>query len=100
MLGRPHILMIRLMLYRALPHRRGEGGAGNVTSPKRELERQLRSLRHLTISDLLAALALQHHSPERAAALLKAAGSPALTPEQFLRARTRIRTRRSPPNPA
>jgi hypothetical protein len=42
------------------PAPEGGGGAGNVTSPKQQLERQLRSLPHPRISDLLAALALQH----------------------------------------
>src|ERR1700751_1644827 len=47
MLGTAHIAMIRLMLYRALPHREGGGGPGNVTQPRAELRRQLRAIRNV-----------------------------------------------------
>jgi hypothetical protein len=40
--------MIRLGLYRSLPHREGGGGTGNVTDAKQELRRQLRFVRRNT----------------------------------------------------
>ena len=46
MLRTPHILYIRLLLYRALPHRRGEGDTGHITNPRHELRRQLRCIRN------------------------------------------------------
>jgi hypothetical protein len=47
MLGTAHILMIRHLLYKALPHRRGEGGTGYATpaQARQEFRRQLRFVR-------------------------------------------------------
>jgi hypothetical protein len=75
------------------PAPEGGGGAGNVTSPKQELERQLRSLRHPASRISWQPSPSSIPSPEKAAALLKAAGFVALRPEQVIRAGTRIRTR-------
>jgi hypothetical protein len=66
MLGRPHILFTRLMLYRALPHRRGEGVPGNVTQAEQKLRRALRIARRRP--GLIADLFLLRYNKDLAAA--------------------------------
>src|SRR5690348_14491301 len=61
MLGKPHIRMIWLGLYRSLPHREGGGGC-----PRQELKRQLRfAMRN---QQLLEDLFLVHYNHDLAAA--------------------------------
>ena len=65
MLRTPHILYIRLLLYRALPHRRGEGDTGHITNPHHELRRQLRCIRNVDMLGQAVRAAAQ--LPSRAA---------------------------------
>jgi hypothetical protein len=62
MLGTVHNLMIRHLIYKALPHREGEGGPGHVTSPRQEFRRQLRVARKADVFAHFARMVYQQHA--------------------------------------